>query len=93
MKRNVLASFTDVLLLPVTIVPKAVGGIGSAIVEGGKGGMAMLNMQNWGTGGGTRGAGEYYSREFGGEMLFDGEGENEGVVFEENTGELFELGK
>ena len=30
-KRNVLASFTDILLLPVTIVPRTVGAVGGAI--------------------------------------------------------------
>jgi hypothetical protein len=69
----------------VTIVPKAVGGIGNAIVEGGKGGMAMLTMQKWGTGGGGRPGGEY-SREFGGEMLFDGDVDGEDGVQEESTG-------
>ena len=53
-KRNVLASFTDVLLLPVTIVPKTVGmtvgavgaaagAAGSAAVQG----LQMLNPQRW----------------------------------------------
>lgn len=61
MKRNVLASFTDVLLLPVTIVPRAVGAgvgaigngvgvVGTGVVQG----ISMLNPQRWvGTGGGT----------------------------------------
>jgi recyclin-1 len=48
-KRNVLASFTDVLLLPVTIVPRAVGGAlmtgSTAAVQG----IAMLNPQRWGS--------------------------------------------
>lgn len=47
MKRNVISSFTDVLLLPVTIVPRAVGGVvmagGNAAVQG----IAMLNPQRW----------------------------------------------
>ena len=30
-KRSVLASFTDILLLPVTIVPRTVGAVGGAI--------------------------------------------------------------
>ena len=47
-KRNVLASFTNLLLLPVTIVPRAVGGVGQ--------GIAMLNPQRWG-GGTAAGAG------------------------------------
>ena len=56
-KRNVLASFTDVLLLPVTIVPRTVGAVGGAIVSGGKmvtestvQGIAMLNPVKWGAG-------------------------------------------
>ena len=46
-KRNVLASFTSVLLLPVTIVPRAVGTVGDAIVTGGKS-LRMLNPAKWG---------------------------------------------
>ncbi|RDX42287.1 hypothetical protein OH76DRAFT_135417 [Lentinus brumalis] len=52
-KRTVLASFTDVLLLPVTIVPRAVGAAittgSSAAVQG----IQMLNPQRWGATGGT----------------------------------------
>ncbi|TCD69786.1 F-box protein: endocytic membrane traffic, recycling ReCYcling 1 [Steccherinum ochraceum] len=54
-KRTVLASFTDVLLLPVTIVPKttvAVGkAFGAALTTGGNAavqGISMLNPQRWG---------------------------------------------
>ncbi|KAG6828773.1 hypothetical protein H0H92_006796 [Tricholoma furcatifolium] len=50
-KRNVLASFTSVLLLPVTIVPRTVGVVGGAIVSGGTAaaqGIAMLNPARWG---------------------------------------------
>ncbi|KAH7884202.1 exocyst complex component Sec10-domain-containing protein [Phlebopus sp. FC_14] len=60
-KRTVLASFTDVLLLPVTIVPRAVGAgvgvVGDAVGAIGTGvgavgtgvvhGIAMLNPQRW----------------------------------------------
>jgi recyclin-1 len=49
-KRNVLASLTNVLLLPVTIVPKTVGAVGGALVTGGTAavqGIAMLNPQRW----------------------------------------------
>lgn len=49
-KRNVLAGFKDVLLLPVTIVPRtvsygvnAIGTVGSHAVSG----LAMLNPQKW----------------------------------------------
>ncbi|KAG6873642.1 hypothetical protein C0995_013148 [Termitomyces sp. Mi166 len=58
-KRNVLASFTSVLLLPVTIVPRTVGAVGGAIVSGGTAavqGIAMLNPTRWG---GSAGAGKY----------------------------------
>ncbi|KAL4071843.1 exocyst complex component Sec10-domain-containing protein [Scleroderma citrinum] len=57
-KRNVLASFTHVLLLPVTIVPRAVGAgvgaigsnVGSGLGAMGTGvvqGISMLNPQRW----------------------------------------------
>ncbi|KAG6897148.1 hypothetical protein C0992_003806, partial [Termitomyces sp. T32_za158] len=60
-KRNVLASFTSVLLLPVTIVPRTVGAVGGAIVSGGTAavqGIAMLNPTRW-VGGPSGGAGKY----------------------------------
>ena len=54
-KRNVLASFTDVLLLPVTIVPRTTVAVGKAfsqaLTTGGTAavqGIAMLNPQRWG---------------------------------------------
>ncbi|KAF8880774.1 exocyst complex component Sec10-domain-containing protein [Infundibulicybe gibba] len=50
-KRNVLTSFTNVLLLPVTIVPRTMGAVGGAIMTGGTAaaqGIAMLNPQRWG---------------------------------------------
>lgn len=49
-KRNVLAGFRDVLLLPVTIVPRTVTFGVNAIVTGGAqavNGLAMLNPQRW----------------------------------------------
>jgi recyclin-1 len=49
-KRNVLAGFKDVLLLPVTIVPRTVTFGVNAIVTGGTqavNGLAMLNPQKW----------------------------------------------
>ncbi|KAG9099335.1 F-box protein: endocytic membrane traffic, recycling ReCYcling 1 [Ceratobasidium sp. UAMH 11750] len=49
-KRNVLSSFTSVLLLPVTIVPRVGEQIGSAAVTG----FGMLNPQRWTTAGSTR---------------------------------------
>ncbi|KIK80994.1 hypothetical protein PAXRUDRAFT_833174 [Paxillus rubicundulus Ve08.2h10] len=68
-KRTVLASFTDVLLLPVTIVPRAVGAgvgvVGDAVGAIGTGvgavgtgvvqGIAMLNPQRWMGSGGSGG--------------------------------------
>ena len=50
MKRNVLASFTDVLLLPVTIVPRTVGVVGAGLTTAGSAavqGISMLNPQRW----------------------------------------------
>ncbi|KAJ9125540.1 hypothetical protein QFC22_000501 [Naganishia vaughanmartiniae] len=50
-KRNVLAGFRDVLLLPVTIVPLTVSYGVNAIVTGGTqavNGLSMLNPQKWG---------------------------------------------
>ncbi len=49
-KRNVLAGFRDVLLLPVTIVPLTVNYGVHAITAGGKevvNGLSMLNPQRW----------------------------------------------
>jgi recyclin-1 len=48
MKRNVLASFTNVLLLPVTIVPRAVGTFVTTSSTAAVNGIAMLNPQRWG---------------------------------------------
>ena len=56
LKRNVLASFTNILLLPVTIVPRTVGAVGGALMTGGTAavqGIAMLNPQRWVTGDGA----------------------------------------
>lgn len=57
MKRNVLAGFRDVLLLPVTIVPRTVNFGVNAIVAGGTAtvnGLAMLNPQKWAGSAGNR---------------------------------------
>ncbi|KAJ3553273.1 hypothetical protein NP233_g12683 [Leucocoprinus birnbaumii] len=81
-KRNVLTSFTNVLLLPVTIVPRTVNAVGGALITGGSAavqGIAMLNPQRWagGTGGVAGGAadGGAYSKNFekegNGSMLFE----------------------
>ncbi|THV02232.1 hypothetical protein K435DRAFT_836576 [Dendrothele bispora CBS 962.96] len=69
-KRNVLASFTDVLLLPVTIVPRTVNAVGGALVTGvvtggtaAVQGIAMLNPARWtGAGAGQDEWKEYESR-------------------------------
>ncbi|KAF9078502.1 exocyst complex component Sec10-like protein [Rhodocollybia butyracea] len=87
-KRNVLASFADVLLLPVTIVPKIGGAVGGALVSGGTAvggaaaqGIAMLNPQRWG--GSTNNVPEGYRRhgDDDNDMMFeigsDDEDENE----------------
>jgi len=74
----VLASFTDVLLLPVTIVPKTVGmtveavgaaagAAGSAAVQG----LQMLNPQRWAGSNMTASANGYSQRFDTGDMLFE----------------------
>jgi recyclin-1 len=79
-KRTLLASFTDVLLLPVTVVPRAVGSaagaVGAGIYGAGSAGIAMLNPQRWGGGAGISSGndldgGGAYSRNFDGEALFE----------------------
>ncbi|KAK7047579.1 F-box protein: endocytic membrane traffic, recycling ReCYcling 1 [Paramarasmius palmivorus] len=78
-KRNVLASFTDVLLLPVTIVPRTVGAVGGAIVSGSKKmtentvqGISMLNPARWGAGTNTvDDERQGYLRGGDGEMVFE----------------------
>jgi recyclin-1 len=57
-KRNVLASLTNLLLLPVTIVPRTVGVVSEALKTSGSAaaqGIAMLNPQRLGSGGATNG--------------------------------------
>jgi recyclin-1 len=46
-KRNVLAGFRDVLLLPVTIIPKTAVYVVSAGSTAAVSGLSMLNPQNW----------------------------------------------
>ncbi len=73
-KRNLLASFTDVLLLPVTIVPRTVNAVGGAIITGGTAaaqGIAMLNPQRWAGNASAMGNGYSKKLEGDGEMLFD----------------------
>ena len=73
-KRNVLASFTDVLLLPVTIVPKTVGAVGAAAGAAGSAavqGLQMLSPQRW-AGNNTTPTSSGYSQKFdAGDMLFE----------------------
>ncbi|KAG5650731.1 hypothetical protein H0H81_011231 [Sphagnurus paluster] len=79
-KRNVLASFTSVLLLPVTIVPRTVGAVGGALVSGGNAavqGIAMLNPARWGGGNGGYNGGVSKNGWGGGAA-----GEKEATVFE-----------
>ena len=55
-KKNVLAGFRDVLLLPVTIVPRTVTYGVNALVSGSSqavSGLSMLNPQKWGGSNGT----------------------------------------
>ena len=78
MKRTVLASFTDVLLLPVTIVPRTVGAVGAVLTTGGNAavqGISMLNPQRWASQ--SNGTGnEGYSKNFANDK------EDDATVFE-----------
>ncbi|SJL10333.1 uncharacterized protein ARMOST_13717 [Armillaria ostoyae] len=93
-KRNVLASFTSVLLLPVTIVPRTVGAVGGAIMTGGTAaaqGIAMLNPQRWGGGGAVTSNGYSKNLAKDGEMLFDNpddDDENDEKSFEKEPPKL-----
>lgn len=75
-KRTLLASFTDALLLPVTIVPRTVGVVGAALQTGGTAavqGISMLNPQRW-VASGTGTPGGEYSRKLGdhdGQLVFE----------------------
>ena len=84
-KRSVLSSFTDVLLLPVTIVPRTVGGaaqrVGGAAVQG----IAMLDPRRWGAeatsdvgGGGYKAQGEAEPVVWAAEADDEDEGEGDG---------------
>lgn len=73
-KRNVLASFRDVLLLPVTIVPRTVSFGVNAIVSGGSqavSGLSMLNPQKWGGGANSAAAKGTRGHMVNGEVVFD----------------------
>ena len=98
-KRNVLASFTDVLLLPVTIVPRAVGAgvtnVGSGLGAMGTGvvqGISMLNPQRWmGTGESLTRADTGYKSFVDEETLFEvGEDEGEEAAPTEDTEKALE---
>ena len=87
-KRNVLASFTDVLLLPVTIVPRttlAMGkAFGAALTTGGNAavqGIAMLNPQRWGGSGTQWGGGNQNNNERDGYVDFE-KSQNGAMVFD-----------
>lgn len=71
-KRNVLAGFKDVLMLPVTIVPRTVTFGVNAIVTGGShavNGLSMLNPQKWAGSAGAGGAQLVKDKD--GEVIFD----------------------
>ncbi|CUA68353.1 Recyclin-1 [Saccharomyces cerevisiae S288c] [Rhizoctonia solani] len=76
-KRTVLTSFTNVLLLPVTIVPRVGEQIGSAAVTG----FGMLNPQRWSQNSRTDPSGAYRTpvgeRDGDGGMLFEIEEEDD----------------
>ena len=83
-KRNVLASFTNLLLLPVTIVPRTVGVVSEALITSGSAavqGISMLNPQRWGQGGATNGRNSYSTDlEKDGRMLFEADEDDEDEV-------------
>ena len=87
MKRTLLASFTDVLLLPVTIVPKAVGAVGAvgaAITTGITAGLSSAaGGMNMNALNGKRGStANTPNMTNGGYSEFKGVDESDGVVFE-----------
>lgn len=46
-KRNVLSGFKDVLLMPVTVVPRAAGAVGGAVIHAAGTGLSQLNPLKW----------------------------------------------
>jgi len=48
LKRNVLSSFTNVLLLPVSIVPRTVAAVGETVSGAAVQGISMLDPRRWG---------------------------------------------
>ncbi|KAF8686394.1 Exocyst complex component Sec10 [Rhizoctonia solani] len=87
-KRTVLTSFTNVLLLPVTIVPRVGEQIGSAAVTG----LGMLNPQRWSGNSRVDPSGAYRTpvgeRDGDGGMLFEIEEEDEKGEKDDGLGEL-----
>ncbi|KAN0061873.1 F-box protein: endocytic membrane traffic, recycling ReCYcling 1 [Thecaphora frezii] len=56
-KRNVLSGFKDVLLMPVTVVPRAAGAVGGAMIRTAGSGLSQLNPLRWQTGAASSKAG------------------------------------
>lgn len=54
-KRSVLSGFKDVLLLPVTVVPRTAGIVGGAVIRTAGTGLSTLNPLRWQSGGATSG--------------------------------------
>ena len=74
-------SFTNLLLLPVTIVPRTVNAVGGAFIAGGSAavqGIAMLNPARWGASDPAASRPGENKKDFGqGESLFDSEEKRE----------------
>lgn len=54
-KRSVLTGFKDVLLLPVTVVPRTAGIVGGAVIRTAGTGLSTLNPLRWQSGGASSG--------------------------------------
>lgn len=54
-KRSVLTGFKDVLLLPVTVVPRTAGIVGGAVIRTAGTGLSTLNPMRWQSGGASSG--------------------------------------
>ena len=75
-----LTSFTNVLLLPVTIVPRTVGAVGAALTTSGNvavQGIAMLNPQRWGGSVQNGYSRDLISNDRNGQILYEREDEDE----------------
>ena len=55
-KKNVLSGFRDVLLMPVTVVPRAAGVVGGAVIRTAGSGLSQLNPLRWQQGSAAGGA-------------------------------------